>query len=159
MRCNAEVLGRYDHAGDANHLLYAPLPLRLTFRESRRYAVDFDGDEAALHSFLRRVLADATSHELRLGEAPALSGWSFCIDYGMKPGALDLEKETILQYFRSLPQPGFQLNGLRIMRRIYVFGAPVDADVPDLAARFVRDIVNPAIHHHQVHCLPAAATA
>ena len=31
----AEVTGRYDHAGDANRLLYTPLPVALTAQETR----------------------------------------------------------------------------------------------------------------------------
>ena len=67
----------------------------------------------------------------------------------MKPGALDLEKETILGYFRGLEKPEFSLLSLKIQRRVYLFGAAA-AEVTALSARFVKDIVNPAIHHFTV---------
>ncbi|MBP7951194.1 MAG: hypothetical protein KA004_16200 [Verrucomicrobiales bacterium] len=149
MRLKAEVVSRFDHAGDANRLLYAPLAAGLTSRETRCYLVEFDGAEAACRRFLQRVLADETSHALHIGETPALDGFSFLLDFGMKPGALDLEKETILGYFRGLEQPDFTLKTLKIQRRIYVFGAEA-AEIPAIAERFVKDIVNPAIHHHSV---------
>jgi hypothetical protein len=79
----AEVTGRYDHAGDANRLLYTPLSRALTAQETRHYAVDYEGDGEALTAFLSKVLADPVSHALTTGEAPALNGASFILDYGM----------------------------------------------------------------------------
>lgn len=146
----AEVTGRYDHAGDANRLLYTPLPRPLTVQETRRYSVEYEGDGEALTAFLRKVLADEVSHTLTTGDAPALSGYSFILDYGMKGGALDLEKETILAHHRGDTAAGFTIQSLRINRRLYVFDAVNAADTPDLAPRFVRDIVNPAIHTYKV---------
>jgi hypothetical protein len=147
----AEVTGRYDHAGDANRLLYTPLPRALTAQETRRYTVDYEGDGEALTVFLAKVLADPVSHALTTGEAPALDGSAFILDYGMKGGALDLEKETILAHHRGDANPGFTINTLRINRRLYVFDAEKNADTPQFADRFVRDIVNPAIHTWKVH--------
>jgi len=143
---HAEVTGRFDHAGDANRLLYTPLPRPLTVRDTRRYTVDYEGDGAALTAFLKKVLADEVSHALVTGEAPALNGWSFILDYGMKSGALDLEKETILAHHHGDTGTGFSIKALRIHRRLYVFDASGAADTPEFAGRFVRDIVNPAIH-------------
>ena len=88
MRLPAEVIGRFDPPGDANALLYTPLAAKLTARHTRRYLVDFEGDEAALKAFLTKVLADPVSHELRTGEAPALTGSAFFLDYGMKGSAV-----------------------------------------------------------------------
>lgn len=150
MRLQAEVIGRFDHAGDANRLLYTPLAKALTVRGTRRYLVDFTGDEEALKSFLAKVLADPVSHELRTGEAPALGGYSFFLDYGMKAGALDHEKETILRLHRDSPPAGFEIQNLRINHRLYLFDDAASADTPALADRFVKDIVNPAIHTWQV---------
>ncbi len=151
MLCHAEVTGLYDRAGDADKLLYAPLAKALTYRETRHYTLEFGGDAGELRQFLNRVLADETSHALVIGDAPAIQGAAFYLDYGMKPGALDLEREAILSYYRGLPQPGFQITSLKIQRRIYVFGTIAGDDRQSLAERFVRDIVNPAIHHHAVH--------
>lgn len=147
MLLQAEVIGRFDHPGDANALLYTPLAQPLSARHTRRYAVEYTGDEAALVAFLTKVLADSVSHELRTGAAPALSGYAFFIDYGMKPGGLDHEKETILAHHRSLPDEGFAITHLKINHRIYLFG---EAGAASLADRFVKDIVNPAIHTWQV---------
>jgi hypothetical protein len=143
---HAEVIGRYDHAGDASRLLYTPLPRPLTVRETRHYSVEYEGDGAALTAFLKKVLADEVSHSLVTGEVPALTGWSFILDYGMKGGALDLEKETILAHHHGDADAGFSIQSLRIHRRLYVFDASGAADTPQFASRFVRDIVNPAIH-------------
>jgi hypothetical protein len=145
-----EVTGRYDHAGDASRLLYTPLPRPLTAQETRRYTVEYEGDGEALTAFLQKVLADEVSHALTTGEAPALTGSSFMLDYGMKGGALDLEKETILAHHRGDKNPGFAIQSLRINRRLYVFDPGKSADTPKFADRFVRDIVNPAIHTWKV---------
>ena len=142
MRLLAEVIGRFDPARDANALLYTPLAESLTARHTRRYLVDYEGDEAAVIAFLTKVLADPVSHEFRLGPAPALPGYAFYLDYGMKPGALDHEKETILSHHRSTTA-SFTITGLKIQQRVYLFGPPTAATHAD---RFVKDIVNPAIH-------------
>lgn len=149
MSLKAEVLGKYDHAADASKLLYAPLNQPLTYRESRRYTLDYSGDDGACEAFLKRVLSDSTSHELHLGAAPALGDFSFYLDYGMKPGALDLEKEMILTYFKGLENPGFSLTSLKIQRRVYLYGAKAE-EIDSLSERFVKDIVNPAVHHFQI---------
>jgi hypothetical protein len=62
----------------------------------------------------------------------------------MKGGALDLEKEQILSYYRTLRDPAFTLNKLVLRTRLYVFGQGADVKV------FVKDIVNPAIQNSEV---------
>lgn len=135
-----EILGRFDHESDCQKLLYAPLSQRLTYRETTLYQVEFEGDEKALEAFVREVLLDPISQELRDGTESAFPKSAFVLEYGMKGGALDLEKETILGYYRSLPEPGFQLRRLALRKRVYVFGEAAEP------APFVRDICNPAIH-------------
>ncbi len=83
------------------------------------------------------------AQDLQLGDAAVFEDALFFLDYGMKPGALDLEKETIARYHGELEAPGFVLNSLKITQRVYVFG---DGGSQVSADRFVRDIVNPAIH-------------
>lgn len=139
-----EILGQFDHESDCQKLLYAPLPRKLTFRETALYKVDFEGDAAALEAFVRQVLLDPISQQLRDGATPAFGNAAFTLEYGMKAGALDLEKETILNYYRALENPGFTISRLTLRKRIYVFGADADA------APFVRDICNPAIHAWEV---------
>ena len=154
MRLLAEIIGRFDHAGDANALLYTPLEASLTARHTRCYQIEYTGEEAALSAFLTKILADPVSHELRIGGDPALSGYAFFLDYGMKGGALDHEKETILAHYQSTlnaetaqANRPFSISGLKISHRVYLFGG---SDSIQHADRFVRDIVNPAIHTWQV---------
>ena len=148
MCLQAEVIGRFDHAGDANALLYTPLADTLSVRHTRRYFIEFEGDEVAVMAFLIKVLADPVSHELRTGDAPALTDYAFYLDYGMKAGALDHEKETILaHHHHPAAGAGFTVNSLKIQQRIYLFGGPGAAAHAD---RFVKDIVNPAVHTWQV---------
>lgn len=144
-----EILGKFDTASDCHKLLYAPHPLPLTYREGRVYKVEFEGDEAALTAFVNRVLIDPISQESRTGGLPAFEKAAFVLEYGMKGAALDLEKEMILNYYRSTANPGFELKKLTLRTRIYVFGEGAEP------SQFVRDIVNPAIHTHEV--LQAAA--
>lgn len=139
-----EILGKFDTEGDCHKLLYAPHPLPLKYREGRLYKMDFEGDERALDAFVERVLIDPISQESRTGGQPAFEKASFVLEYGMKGAALDLEKEMILNYYRNTPNPGFELAKLTLRTRIYVFGEGAES------AQFVRDIVNPAIHTHEV---------
>lgn len=139
-----EILGKFDHESDCQKLLYAPLAQKLTFRETNLYKVDYEGDAAALEAFVRQVLLDPISQELREGGASSFEKAAFVLEYGMKGGALDLEKETILGYFRSLQNPGFTITRLSLRKRVYVFGAEANE------APFVRDICNPAIHTWEV---------
>lgn len=139
-----EILGKFDTESDCHKLLYAPHPLPLKYREGRVYKIDFTGDEAALDAFVRRVLIDSISQESKTGGEPVFSKAAFVLEYGMKGAALDLEKEMILNYFRSTPNPGFEITKLVLRTRIYVFGEGAEP------SQFVRDIVNPAIHTHEV---------
>ena len=139
-----EILGQFDHESDCQKLLYAPLPQKLTYRETLVYKVEFEGDVAALEAFVRQVLLDPISQTLNLGDSIAFPNAQFTLEYGMKGGALDLEKETILNYYRALENPGFQIQKLTLRKRVYVFGAAADPKP------FVRDICNPAIHTWEV---------
>jgi hypothetical protein len=146
MILEAEVIGLFDHERDANSLVYAPLPAPCKARITRRYTLDYTGDESAARAFVSQTLVETTSQRVHFGADAALAEATFLLDYGFKAGALDLEKETILGYFRRLKEPGFSLNNLTITQRIYIDtqGAEVAPD------RFVKDIVNPAIHRHKV---------
>ncbi|MGI8602469.1 MAG: hypothetical protein ACR2OZ_05670 [Verrucomicrobiales bacterium] len=143
---DAEVVGKFDHPGDANKLVYSPLTTKHTFRSTRRYALEFEGHEDAVRDFVRRTLVEEVSQDVHFGESPALEGFSFILDYGFRPGALDLEKETILSYYRGLKSPTFTFHKLFITQRIYIF-AEQETEAPE---KFVRDIVNPAIHRHEI---------
>lgn len=144
-----EIAGKFETEGNAQSLLYVPPPRPLTFRKTMRYVFDYEGDESALDAFVSKVLVDPISQEEHHDGAPLWPKASFILDYGMKGGALDLEKEMILNYYRTLQSPAFALGKLTLKTRIYVFGEGADPKV------FVRDIVNPAIHTHEV--LGAAA--
>ena len=135
-----EILGKLDHESDCQKLLYAPLPNHLTYRETQCYRVEHEGDAAAATGFVKRVLLDPISQEMRDDGKPAFPKAAFILEYGMKGGALDLEKETILGYYRALETPGFDLQKLTLRKRIYVFGEGADP------SPFIRDVCNPAIH-------------
>lgn len=145
MRETYEISDRFIEAGDANHLLYEPLGSGLTFRRTRRYELEFEGERAAMEAFVRKTLFDEISQDLHEGEDAGLQGFTFFLDYGMKPGALDLEKEAILRYYSGITDPGFTLSSLKIRQRIYLFGGKTDE-----SDRFVRDICNAAIHQWNV---------
>tara|TARA_R110000850_G_scaffold161334_5_gene285924 strand:- start:221 stop:682 length:462 start_codon:yes stop_codon:yes gene_type:complete len=145
MRETFEISDRYIDAGDANELLYEPLDGGLTFRRTRRYEIEFEGKKKKLESFMEKTLLDPISQELHEGEDPALSDFTFVLEYGMKPGALDLEKEAILTYYKGIEGPGFELKELNIRQRLYLFGGEKDE-----SKRFIRDICNFAIHNWSV---------
>ena len=145
MQTRYEITGKFEEEADCNSLLYAPLARPLTYRRARSYEFDFNGAANALTGFVGKCLFDEISQELFTGEDP-WTGEAFILEYGMRPGALDLEKEAIMTYYRSLRDPGFEIEKLAIRDRIYVFGEADDS----IAERFVRDIVNSAIHTHQI---------
>ena len=108
------------------------------------YTVEITGDEQKARDYLLSVLVDPIAQECSEQDAPILTGALFTIDYGMKAGALDLEKEAILQNYRGRKNMGFTLDGLKITQRVYVFG---QGDRESLSKRFAKDVCNPAIHN------------
>jgi len=142
-----EVIRRGQHASDADALLYTPMKAGLTMKHSRTYRFEFEGDEAALRAFARAVLVDEVSQEISDGTDPVVKDALFHLDYSMKPGALDLEKEAIMNYYRGRSGDAFVLKSLHISQRVYIFG---QGDAAAISARFVKDIVNPAVHKHQL---------
>jgi hypothetical protein len=144
MTTTFEIVGKFDSEGDCQKLLYAPPPKPLRYRETQCYHIEFDGDAAAVGAFVSTVLCDSITQEVSHGGAAVFGKAAFILEYGMKGGALDLEKETIARYYQTLEQPGFELKKLTLRKRIYVFGEGAEP------APFVRDVVNPAIHTHQV---------
>lgn len=140
-----EISDRFIEAGDANHLLYEPLTSGLTFRRTRRYEVVFEGEPKRVEAFVEKTLFDPISQEIHRGEDAALKEYNFLLEYGMKPGALDLEKEAILRYFGGIKEPGFELKELKVRQRIYLFGGKGDE-----SDRFVRDICNAAVHQWKI---------
>ena len=138
-----EVFSRFQSATDANKLLYTPIADKLTYNHTRLYTVECEGDVEAARDYMRRVLVDPISQKVEEGGAPSLSGELFCISYGIKKGALDLEKEAILTNYRGRSGMPFTITGLTITQNIYVFGT---GDKAALAARFCNDVCNPAIH-------------
>lgn len=145
MRELFEISDRYIEPGDANGLLYEPLENGMSYRATTRYEVEFEGEKKAMEAFIEKTLLDPISQELHEGEDPALGDFTFVLEYGMKPGALDLEKEAIMAYYRGIEDPGFELKALTIRQRLYLFGG--DANASD---QFIRDICNAAIHNWSV---------
>lgn len=143
MTLTLEVFSRFQSATDANKLLYTPIADQLTYNHTRLYTVECEGDTAAARDYLRRVLVDEISQQVKDDGTPALSGELFCISYGIKKGALDLEKEAILANYRGRKGLPFTITALTITQKVYVFG---QGDKEALSARFCRDICNPAIH-------------
>jgi len=139
-----EITGKFETEGNAASLLYAPPARPLRFRKTMRYHFDYEGSEQALDTFVHDVLVDRVSQVSHTDNKPLWDGTAFILDYGMKGGALDLEKEAILSYYRTLKEPAFSLGKLVLKTRIYVFGEGADPTV------FVRDIVNPAIQNSEV---------
>ena len=138
-----EVFSRFQSATDANKLLYTPIDDRLTYNHTRLYTVECEGDLDAARDYMRRVLVDPISQKVEEGGAPALGGELFRISYGIKKGALDLEKEAILANYRGRKGLPFRITNLTITQNIYIFG---NGDKAALAARFCKDVCNPAIH-------------
>lgn len=147
MTTTFEITGKFDTPADCHKLLYNPLTLPLKYRETQGYKIDFEGDAAAMKAFVEKVLVDPISQDLHEGGELLFKDARFVLEYGMKGAALDLEKEMILNYYRTLESPAFTISKLTLRKRVYVFGEGAEP------AQFVRDVVNPAIHTHEVHPL------
>ena len=143
MRLTAEVANRLQPRRSCQGLLYAPLELDLVYQSTRFYELEFTGDSDSLTAFIERVLADPLIQDLHVDSAPAYDGYAFCLEYGMKPGALDLEKEAILSFYSGRQNRDFEVQSLKTTKRLYIFGEKAHEASP---TPFVRDIVNPAIH-------------
>ena len=138
-----EISGRFGEAEDADHLLYTPIGRGWTCRRSRGYRLVAEGPVEAVEAFVREVLLDPVSQELRGDGRAPWQGWQVRLDIGMKDKVLDLEREAIRACHRRLPDPGFQLHSLQIIHHHYLFGDAVEV------TPFVRDLVNPAIHIYE----------
>lgn len=152
MSSTIEIISRMEEAAPADTLLYTPRHDGATARRSRVYHAEVEGDHEAFLQWMRRVVLDEVSQEFRVGGHPAFED-ATVLEFGMKPGALDHEREMILEEYRREAGEegvalGFTLRDLRVGTRYYLFapepGAAVDA------APFVRDVVNPAIHRWEV---------
>ena len=137
----AEVVGKFESAQDTSKLLYAPLEQAATFRKSRVYQIEYDGTQDQARSFVLKSLVDRYAEEVSFSEESYYKNFKFYIDYGMKPGALDLEREAIISSQKSSNASEFKLLNLELSQRIYIFSDPEVASEP-----FVRDVCNPAIH-------------
>lgn len=138
-----EVYSRFRPAADANRLLYTPLPDSLTYRPTRHYLASVTGDLPAARAHLLRTLVDPISQSVLQTGSPAFPDALFCLSYGIKPGVLDLEKQAILAHYADRSDLPFTLHSLTITQKLYIFGT---GDKRALAARFCRDVCNPAIH-------------
>ena len=138
-----EVFSRFQSATDANKLLYTPIADELTYNHTRLYTAECEGDIDAARAYLRSVLVEPISQKVQEDGTPALDGELFCISYGIKKGALDLEKEAILTNYRGRKGLPFTLEALTITQKVYIFG---HGDKEALSARFCNDVCNPAIH-------------
>ena len=96
-----EVFSRFQSAPDANKLLYTPIADQLTYNHTRLYTIECEGDTEAAAAYMRSVLVDSISQKVQEDGTPALSGELFSISYGIKKGALDLEKEASLTNYRG----------------------------------------------------------
>jgi phosphoribosylformylglycinamidine (FGAM) synthase PurS component len=142
-----EVSQRLQGRRSCNALLYVPREDAPGFQSTRRYEFEYNGSRDGVERFARRVLLDPVSQEMHFGDQPVYPGYSFILDYGMKPGALDLEKEAVLQFYRETHDSGCSVEGLRITKRLYIFR---ESGEEPSAASLVRDIVNPAIHSWKI---------
>ncbi len=143
MQLTAEVSGRLGKAKSCQGLLYAPLERELTYRKTQRYEFDYTGSEDVLTDFIRKVLVDDVCQEVAFHGKPLFEDHRFHLDYGMKPSALDLEKETILNYHREVSDDSMTIQSLRIFTRLYIFARSGSDASPE---PFIKDVVNPAIH-------------
>ncbi|MEM0968159.1 MAG: hypothetical protein AAGJ31_02305 [Verrucomicrobiota bacterium] len=150
MKNSYEIWSRFEEAVHADEVLYSPIGGNVTCRQSRVYTFEWSGEEErALEEFAERCLLDPVSQQFEKETSERKGAWDgsiFVLEYGLKRTVLDLEKEAILSFYRGLNAPAFRLLSLAIRHRVYLFGE----DQENLREVFVRDLVNPAIHDHEI---------
>ncbi|QQL44129.1 hypothetical protein [Sulfuriroseicoccus oceanibius] len=150
MQLKIEIEDQFDRRESGAALLYAPSNDGVTFRRTRLYVLEVGGDTAAATTWMERVVLDQVSQKLHVLEADgvALSDADVVLEYGMKPGALDHEREILLDEFAKehAEELGFQITDVRVRSRIYLYAKDGDVDT----APYVRDVVNPAVHSHEL---------
>jgi hypothetical protein len=145
MRAIYEIAGKFEEPVPCETLVNGWVDPAVTVRRSRVYEFAYSGDGEALGGFVRHCLFDPISQVLGRDEGLWPEA-GFVLDVAMKPGALDLEKEAILDVQRRWPEAGFRIESLRLHHRYAAFG-PVTAEV---IRRMERDLVNPAIQTRRV---------
>lgn len=145
MRLLYEIAGKFEEAAVCDGLVNSHVDAAVTCRRSRVYDFTFAGDAAGVDQFVRHCLFDEIGQELAK-DAPLWTGQSLVLEVGMKPGALDHEKEAILACHQGPPGSGFTLEKFRLSHRFYFFGPVTEA----IERRLVRDLVNPAIQTHSL---------
>ena len=120
---SVEVVGKFGSKEDANKLLYAPLSTQATFRKSRVYRLEFDGSDDQARAFVHKCLVDQYTDDVTFDQKSYFDEYEFYIDYGMKPGALDLEKEAIISSQKGDDNSNFNLMKLELLQRVYVFSS------------------------------------
>ena len=146
MDLSIEIRGKFDEAASCDRILTSPNHSDLRYRHTRRYALSYDGDAIAVRAFASETLYDSIAQSWSEDQAPAFPNCQALIEVGVKKGVLDLEKEAIVNYYKTLPQPGFTLSGLQIFHRYYLFGGEGEINVDGI----VKDLVNPAIQNHRL---------
>lgn len=150
MQLKIEIEDQFDRRESGAALLYAPSNDGVTFRRTRLYVLDVEGDTAAATTWMERVVLDQVSQKLHVLDADgvALGDASVLLEYGMKPGALDHEREILLDEFAKehAEELGFKINDVRVRTRIYLFAKRGEVDTTP----YVRDVVNPAVHSHEL---------
>lgn len=71
MTLHFEVISRFQAAANADALLYTPLNAGLTFRRSRVYTVEINGDEQKAREYLLSVLVDPIPRNARNRTRPS----------------------------------------------------------------------------------------
>ncbi len=148
MPLKIEIIPRFAEAAEADKLLYVPRHSGAVCHHTKVYHCHVEGNQEAFQTWIRRVILDETSQDMIVGPQAARPG-AVVLEYGMKPGALDHEREMILDEYRceGAADLGFSLNDLKVRTRLYFESAGGEAvDV----SPFVRDLVNPAVHAHEV---------
>lgn len=124
----------------------------VSLRESRSYNLTGEGTREQLEDFVNRVLADPVANRVYLDEPPALSGYQYLIDIRLKPGCLDLEAKTVMDFVRSDSPADFELEEMIRYRRLYLFTKEMNASDNDEQTmnQVLKEFVNPVIHEWEV---------
>lgn len=147
-----EVAERFSPREPAGDVLYSGNGVEGDVETTRLYRLATGAPRSVLEDFVRKVLVDGISQhwELRREEEDGSlrEDYRHRLDVGLKPGVLDLERQYLLDFLATSPDPRLTLEGLAILKRHYLYASNGSGRLLEVAR---RDLVNPVIHRWRVH--------
>jgi len=158
-----EITSKENKGKGLGHVLYTPIKtagsdgIEFSFTQANLYTINFTGAAQAVDSFAHTVLLDEVTQSVTavssIDDLVAPQGTLFYLEYAMRPDALDLEQQAILNYYKGSDK-AFELESLKLTHRIFVSANSTSVDksvIKHVAKRVESELCNSAVHTSQIH--------